>query len=313
MSPSRVAAILRRPVVQVAELHELGLGRTTIARRCRPGGPWQSLAPGLVLIHNGPVGRDDRRLAAIMRGGPGTVITGLDALALHGMTRAPAPSGPVHILIPHDRRRTGRGIALVERTTRLPEPVQGRWPLAPLPRAVLDFCRRCRARDTVRSAIAEVVQRGRCTPAELAAELRAGDGSGSALPREVLREVGDGVRSVAEAKARELILQSDLPRPMWNVDLVDHAGRFVARPDAWFDEAGVAWEIDSVEWHLDPDDYAATLARSSAMTALGVPVIHTLPRTLHSAPRLVLDELGRTIDHAARSPRPAVRAVPART
>jgi hypothetical protein len=81
------------------------------------------------------------------------------------MRRVPSPSGPVHLLGPTDRRRAGQNLALVERTDRLPEPSPGRWPLAPLDRAVLDFTRRVRDRDLVRSAIAEVVQRGRSTPA----------------------------------------------------------------------------------------------------------------------------------------------------
>jgi hypothetical protein len=129
------------------------------------------------------------------------VITGLDALELHGMQRAPRPTGPVHVLLPPERRVAGCGLVLVERTTRLPDPLPGRWPPAPLARAVLDFSRRTGGRDQVRAAIAEVVQRRRCTPAELAAELAAGSQLHSKLPREVLSEVSDGIRSAAEAKS----------------------------------------------------------------------------------------------------------------
>ncbi len=89
------------------------------------------------------------------------MITGLDALALVGMTRMPSPSGPVHLLVPDTSRRTRHGIALLERTGRLPAAAQGRWPLAPPARAVLDACRRMRVRDHVRATIAEAVQTGR--------------------------------------------------------------------------------------------------------------------------------------------------------
>src|SRR5689334_1121412 len=47
----------------------------------------------------------------------------------------------------------------------------------------------------------------------MVAELEAGPSAGSALLRAALAEVADGVRSVAEADLRVLILRSDLPRP----------------------------------------------------------------------------------------------------
>lgn len=221
-------------VVRVADLERLGLHRATIAGRCRPGGPWQSVAPGLVVLHNGPLTRVERRSAAVLQVGPGAVITGLDALWLAGMRRCPQPTGPVQLLGPADRRRVGHGLFLLERTDRLPVPPPGRPPVAEPVRAVLDWARRSRDRDAVRSAIAEVVQRGRATPAGLAAELGAGSSRGAALPRSVLSEVSAGVRSVAEAKARELLLGSPVLRGgEWNRHLYDPNGRFVATPDVW--------------------------------------------------------------------------------
>lgn len=309
LRPDEVAALCGAPVVRTADLIGRGLNRSTVRHRCRPGGPWRALLPGIVLLSNSAPTRADRRRAALLYAGTGAVLTGLDALTLHGMERMPSASGPVHVLIPEDRRRVGAGRVLAERTNRLPVPGAGRWPLAPLARATLDFARRSTDRTEVRATIAEVVQRGRCTVAELAAELEAGCGRGSALPREVLREVGDGVRSVAEAKARELATRSGLPAPIWNAALFDAAGRFVAIPDAWFDEVGLAWEIDSTEWHLSPQAYERTLDRRSAMMAEGVTVMHTQPAKLANRPAETIDELQRTYHHAARTPRPAVIAV----
>lgn len=307
----RVAALCGSTVVRVRDLENLGLHRATVAQRCRPGGPWQSLAPGIVLLHNGPRSRDDRRRGALVHAGSGAVITGLDALQLHGMERIPAPSGPVHVLVPEDRRRVGHGLALVERTDRLPPPEPGRWPLAPLSRAVLDHVRRTGDRDLVRSAVAEVVQRGRVTPAELVRELDDGSQRGARLPRDVLREVGDGIRSVAEAQARTLLRRSrTLPAALWNPRIVDASGRFIASPDAWFDDVAMAWELDSREWHLSPIDYDATLERRSAMTAAGILVIATQPSRLHRHAPTVLGELEAAHRQAARRPRPALRALP---
>lgn len=307
----RVAAVCGTTVVRVRDLEELGLHRATIAQRCRPGGPWQSLAPGIVLLHNGPRSRDDRRRGALVHAGPSALITGLDALDLHGMERIPAPSGPVQVLVPGDRRRVGYGLALVERTDRLPEPEPGRWPLAPLSRAVLDHVRRIGNRDLVRSAIAEVVQRGRATPAQLVRELDEGAQRGARLPREVLREVSDGIRSVAEARARALLRRSrSLPPALWNPRVVDASLRFIAMPDAWFDDVAMAWELDSREWHLSPADYDVTLERRSAMTAAGILVIATQPSRIHRAAPAVLKELEAAYGQAALRPRPQLHVFP---
>ena len=299
-------------VVRVAELERLGLRRSTIAHRCRPGGPWQSLCPGVVLLHNAPPVRDDRRLGGLLHAGPGAVITGLDALELHGMRRIPRPSGPVPVLVAPQRRVVGHGLVVVERTTRLPAAQRSaRWPVAPLPRALWDFARDVRDRDQIRSAVAEGVQRRLCTPADLAAELAAGNQRYVTLPRAVLEEISDGVRSVAEAKARQLVLHSALPRPLWNPTLVDaRTGRFIAVPDAWFDEVGLAWEIDSKEWHLSPDDYEQTLARRVHMTAEGIWVVSHTPAQVDAG---ALMDLTRNLEQAGRRPRPAIRAIPAPT
>jgi hypothetical protein len=215
----------------------------------------------------------------------------------------------VHVLIPGERRRGGSGLALVERTDRLPSAVPGRWPLAPIARAALDGARRLAVRDEVRALLAEVVQRGRCSPAELNAELAEGSGRGTRLSREVLLEISDGVRSVAEADARAIVQRSGLPAPLWNAKIFDRQGRFIAMPDAWFDDVRMAWEIDSREFHLSPADYERTLGRRSAMMAEGIVVLHTLPKKLtHRAD--ALEELQRTYSHAARRPRPEVLAIP---
>ncbi len=140
---------------------------------------------------------------------------------------------------------------LVERTDRVPLPViRSGLPVAPVPRAVLDTARRLTDRDDVRALLAEAVQRGRCKPAELRREIDSGSGRGSALPRSVLREIEDGVRSVAEADARQLVLRSGLPAPIHNARLTDADGAFLAVVDSWFDAVGLAWEIDSYEFHL---------------------------------------------------------------
>lgn len=124
--------------------------------------------------------------------------------------------------------------------------------------------------------------------------------------------VSDGIRSVAEARARTLLRRSrTLPPALWNPRITDASGRSVATPDAWFDDVAMAWELDSREWHMSPADYDATLERRSAMTAAGIIVIATRPSRIHRAAPAVLAELEAAHAQAALRPRPPLHALPA--
>ncbi|SFM90796.1 hypothetical protein SAMN05216207_1004208 [Pseudonocardia ammonioxydans] len=301
------AALCRAGIVRVARLVELGVDRRTISRRCRPGGPWSRLGPGVVKLSNGPHTREDRRIATLLQAGPGAMLTGLDALELHGVRTAPTPHGPVHVLIPHDRRRSTGALMLPERSRRVPEPVRGRrHSVAPVARAVVDAARRSRDPDLVRTLFADVVQHGHCAVAELVAELGECSSRGTAMPRTVLAEIVAGVRSVAEADARRLLRRSRLPEPEMNVRLAGCDGRLVAVVDLWWDDVGMAWEIDSVEFHLSPDDYARTVRRRSELSRRGVVVVQSLPGDLRRRPDEVLDELDRSYTRAGLLPAPEV-------
>ena len=61
-------------------------------------------------------------------------------------------------------------------------------------------------------------------------------------------------------------------------------GEFLAVADAWWQEACVAAEVDSRQWHLSPDDWEKTLARHTRMTSLGILVLH-FPPAGRSPPR----------------------------
>ncbi|ALE78033.1 hypothetical protein WY02_05875 [Pseudonocardia sp. AL041005-10] len=317
MSPRRrpgpgcaeIALACPERVVAVARLEALGVPRTTISYRCRPGGPWTRMGSGVVRLDNGPQTREDRCLAGLVHAGPGAIVTGADALVRQGVRAAPVPSGPVHLLVPADRRRIGAGLVVAERTHRLP-PAVGRVPLAPIARAAIDLARRTRDRNLVRTVFAGVVQQRHCRADDLVHELVDGSNRGSALPREVLREILGGVRSVAEATAARLVARSGLPAPVLNVRLERVDGTFLAIPDFWFDDVGLAWQIDSVEFHLAPADYERTVRRRSALVAAGAVVVQTLPSDLRRRPAAVLDELSRAHEQAALLPRPPIVVAP---
>lgn len=303
-----LGAVFPDGVAPRAALLELGVSASGIQRRCRPGGPWRRVIPGVVLLHGGPPTRYQLARAALVHAGPGGLITGLEGARRHGVKQTPRDNR-IHVLIPHERKVATRAFAVVERTIHLPDPIfrQG-LPLAPLPRAIIDAARRMNRLDEVRAMVADAVQLGLCTPAELLRELAKGTTIGSALPRRVLAEVEDGIRSAAEAWGRSLVKRSSLPEPEWNVELRTRTGVLLGISDAWWREVGLAWEIDSKRYHLNPNGYARTLAKHAALTSSGIVVVHTLPSRLRTDPAGVIRELKGAYQLAASCPQPDVTA-----
>jgi hypothetical protein len=294
----------RLGVIKVATLERLGVPPQTAYRRCMPNGPWQRPLPGVVILSDAPPTRRQLVAAALMYVGPEAVVTGLEACRRHGLRAVPGET-TVHVLVPHGRKVKSSDYVIVERTIRPPVSVlRDGVPLASLPRAVLDACRRFRAFDPCRALIAEAVQRGRVSPDALEHELALGSQRGTAVPRAVLRDVLRGAQSVAEIDGLRVWRRTGLPPLSWNVDLYDKDGQFIARPDGWCDEVGLAWEIDSYEYHFEREGYARTLKRNARYAAAGILVVQTLPNRLRTEPDAVAAELRAAYRAAADRPRP---------
>jgi len=136
----------------------------------------------------------------------------------------------------------------------------------------------------------------------LIGELNEGPSAGSRSLRMALAEVSDGVRSNAEADLRNLIDRSDLEKPLYNARLYTPDGIFIAKPDAWWQRAGVAGEVDSREYHMEAADYRATVMRHNQMERYGINVQHWLPSVIANEPRMVLSDLRMAIDSGYRRP-----------
>lgn len=300
----------RDGVIRTAALRGLGVPGATITNRCGEGGRWRRLLPGVVMLTGGTPTRKQEIAAALLYGGPDTVLTGIEACRRHGVRRLPDPKGRLHVLVPDERQLRSCEFVTVERTTRLPAPLRRDGvPLAPVPRACLDAARRLRSAADITELIADTVQRQLCTPAHLAAELRKGSQRGTATPRRVLADVADGVRSTAERDAKRLLARSRLPEPWWNAEVRDLRGRLLGIADAWFDEVALAWEINSYAWHLLPKYYANEVKRTAGLTAAGVAVLPVLPTSLRDDEDGSLTELEAAYAMAARRPRPPVVAI----
>jgi hypothetical protein len=287
-----------------------GLSEAALRHRLRPGGPWRIVLPGTYLATVGLPTIGQREMAALLYCGPGSAITGMAALERLGI-RVPH-SDVTDVLVPASTRRQSAGFVRVHRTSRMPERV---WlanglRYAPAARSVADAVRGWTDQRAIRAVVADAVQRGRCPLRELTDELTCGPKRGSGGLRAALAEVADGVRSVAEGDLRALIRSARLPAPLYNPRLFV-AEAFLAQPDAWWPDAGVACEVDSREWHLSPDDWDRTLSRHARMSAHGIIVLHFTPRRIRSESPAVIAELRQALASGRARPRLPVRAVPA--
>lgn len=172
-------------VISRAQLRAAGLSGYAVSARCRPSGPWQRVLPGVVLMSHHPPTRHQWLRAAVTYAGPGAMITGADAIRLHGVD-VPRPDD-VLLLLPARRRATSRSRLTVERTTRLPKAIwRDNLPLAPLPRATIDAARHEHDRDRLHTLLLTPITTGACTLTELLTELSTGNQRGTAAPRSLL-------------------------------------------------------------------------------------------------------------------------------
>jgi hypothetical protein len=283
-----------------AQLAALDMPLSTVTHRIGVRGPWQRILPGVVLCHLGVPTRRQLMTAALLYAGECSVITGLQVLRSHGV-RAARPGRRVHVLIPEGRRRVAFDYLTSERTRRLPKPqmVDG-VRMAPIARAVVDACRQLERLDDVRELVAEVVQSGLVRISELVDAVRAGARQRTALTNAVLREMAAGIRSVAEARAREIIMTMPIPQPEWNIELRTVDGQFLARPDAYWELLVAAIEIDSMRWHLSPAAYRKTQQRQRRLVArAGVLLLPVAPADVVEAPDAFRADVAGLVHQAA--------------
>ncbi|MFJ8014553.1 hypothetical protein [Streptomyces sp. NPDC096339] len=304
----------------LATRHQLvgaGIPEGTITSRTRPGGPWQRLLPRVYLLQTGPPDPRQRALSTVLYAaepasdpltGDTAALTGGAALALLGIREA--PHDPADVLIRAPRKLGATAWVRPLATSRWPGTitVSGIPSTRPV-RAATDFASRADHPDRIRSVLAHVVQAGWCHPHDLHAELRAARLLTRPAVRAAAAELLAGVRSIAEARARDTLTATDLPTPLWNARLHTPDGTFLASPDAYWPDEGVALEIDSAEYHYTRDAWHATLRRRLRLEAHGILVASATPSMIRDTPAEVLAALRTFLALAATRPIPPTAVV----
>lgn len=140
---SALAAVLDRQygVVTRAQALAVHMSSTAVQYRIREGGAWRVLLPGVYLTHGGRATDDQRDIAALLYGGPASVVTGPAALRRHGFRAMQAVT--VDVLVPPGTQRRDAAFARLHRTTRMPDMHCYAGPVryALVPRATVDTAR----------------------------------------------------------------------------------------------------------------------------------------------------------------------------
>jgi very-short-patch-repair endonuclease len=297
-------------VVSRRQIYACAMTDSALRHRIRPGGPWQTVLPGVFLASTGEMTARQRAAAAYLYAGPGIAVTGLAALAWHRLSAE--PGAEVDVLVELGCLRRSVGFARLHRTGIEPNVAiqDGMVTYAPPARAIADAARQLADAADVRAIVAAAVQRGKVHIWQLAEELAQGPVRGSAGLRGALAEVAEGVRSAAEADLLRLIRRARLPVPLLNPRLY-MGGKFLASPDAWWPDAGVAVEVDSRQWHLAPAEWEETMARHARMSSRGIIVLHYSPRRIRSEGTQVAAEIRAALAAGRSRSLPPVTAIPA--
>ncbi|MFB7474092.1 hypothetical protein [Kitasatospora sp. NPDC056184] len=330
LPPPSLEELARRQqnVLTAGQLRARGVPARIISEHCRRGGPWQRLLPRVYLLQSGGPSPEQRMWAALLyaaqsgreggrEGGrrEGAVITGTAALALYGFAavpRLPAVTG-VDVLVPRQRRLKDAGEVRIRRTERelVARSVHG-LACAPVARAVADALREWTSGDRagecggerggggvavrpvpVREVLCEAVRRPelRCPVRELATELA--EAGLVADPR--VRAVLDGLLAAERDRVRERVgeLADEwlLPVPLTGPELRMRGGTYVAVPDLYWPEAGVAVEVDPELRCVSEGEAAWARGGRHRMEYLGVRVVQVSGARLAEAPDAVGAEL----------------------
>lgn len=302
-------------VVTASQLRARGVPSRVVSEHCRRGGPWQRLLPRVYLLQAGEPTPEQRMWAALLyaaqngreeAGREGAVITGEAALALYGfvsMPRLPAVTG-VDVLVPRQRRLKDAGDVRIRRTERelVARSVHG-LACAPVARAVADAVREWTDQGAfdsgrigsglLRSVLREAVLPGevRCDVGELLTELRESELLEEPRVRAAVDELLTAERESAIERVGDLTAGWLLPTPLTGPELRMRGGTYIAVPDLYWPEAGVAVEVDSALRCVSEGEAAWVRSGQHRMEYLGVRVVYVSGRRLQSDPDAVGEEL----------------------
>jgi len=273
-------------IVTSASAREHGLTESAIRHGIVTQG-WRRLGPGVVLTTGLPPTRLDLAVAGILLAGPGSALSGWDAVRIHRLGAATPASPTVLVLTRTGRHRRFGNIRIrptrraYDLTSLYPDDSSDRaLPCAEPARAIADTALTLGSLKPVRALLTSAIQRNLCTPDDLARELAACPRNGSGHFRTAMTDVLNNAHSIAEAEAADLLVAEGAPGFEMNVPLVDRYGQTVRHADLLWRSLRAVLEVDSREFHFDEEDWQRTTERHNLLTEHGLAVEHDPPTVI---------------------------------
>lgn len=264
-------AAMQDGVISVEQLRSAGVTPWTQHQLVAEG--WMHrIAPRVYAVRGAPDTHRRRLRAGLLCLGERSWVSYEAAAALHGLDR----SKPTVVEFTVERSRRPRVVPfVVHSTTRL----------APIDHVVVDGFRVMSATRTVfdlalarshprriEAAIDSAVRLQLSSPEVLSqrlADLRGSGRWGCRLVEEMITDSGG--HTMLERRFLELARHAGLPRPRTQV-VFGIDGRFVARVDFLFDEAGAVVEVSGQKGHASPSERARDAQRRNELQDLGLRV-----------------------------------------
>ena len=252
---------------------------------------WQRLTRGFLLTVPGRPTRADWINLGLELAAPTGAISGWDAIRMVGLGEVEPPAPEVLILARRGEHRVvgGARIRPTNRpftTWRLPgdHPDHPYCEVVSVARAVADTALQYRRLRPVRALVTSAIQKRRCDPEGVIAELESGPRNHSGLLRRAVVDLRAGAKSIAEAEAIDVLRRSPVPPFEANVPVVTTSGVQIAEADCLWRELRAVLEIDSREFHFLEDDWKRTMARHSALGKRGLVMAHYPPSQIRRSP-----------------------------
>ncbi len=248
----------------------------------------------------GPIPEHDKLVAAFLWAGERSMLTGVQALKLHGFDiDVTPPIAPFIVPATCRKRQRAAGVETIRAHT-LPTPItRDDVQIAPIERALADASRLRQMTDrALKGLTISILQKRRSTPNRIAAELELHkkNATGGVLEGTVAGR--RGAWSVPEADLEASVREHPaLPPMLSNPKLVTAAGQLIGTPDGFFPDAGVVIQVHSKAHHTGTDAegfdrWTDTLERDLVYKTFDLIVIPVTPETLH-------DRMGRFLAQVA--------------
>jgi very-short-patch-repair endonuclease len=238
----------RKPLIPVELTHgpfTLDDARRAGLRRWHiEGASWNRLGPG-TYMWSGLAADCMHDLAAARRRLPdGAVFSGLTAAWLHGLDVTPGP--PIEATVPVTARVSARSGIRLRRSSLAPaDIVRVRdLPATSIAKTLAEICKRFTLIEAVVLVDAAIHAR-RMKLKDLDSWVKSHAGRhGVPSLRRVLDYAEPLAESPMESRLRMVLVMGGLPRPKAQVSIHDRWGRFVGRPDLYYEQARLGIEYD---------------------------------------------------------------------